>query len=44
MMVIIDLHCIKPYVSFCLKTSVKFIEENFSQLCERNVKLSYTVE
>ena len=31
MMVIIDLHCIKPYVSFCLKTCVKFIDENFCQ-------------
>ena len=40
MMVIIDLHCIKPYVSFCLKTCVKFIDENVSQLLERNVKLT----
>ena len=40
MMVIIDLHCIKPYVSFCLKTCVKFIDENVSQLWERNVKLT----
>ena len=39
-MVIIDLHCIKPYVSFCLKTCVKFIDENVSQLWERNVKLT----
>ena len=31
MMVIIDLHCVKPYVSFCLKTCVKFINENFGQ-------------
>ena len=30
-MVIIDLHCVKPYVSFCLKTCVKFIDENFGQ-------------
>ena len=40
MMVIIDLHCIKPYVSFCLKTCVKFIDENVSQFLERNVKLT----
>ena len=40
-MVIIDLHCIKPYVSFCLKTCVKFIDENVSQLLERNVKLTW---